>query len=468
MNLLSISQICDQDFMVLFSKGKCLVMDESGKKLISGVRTLDNCYGLVPDVDIVCNSIRLPNKDLWHQWMGHASYKYLSIVSKHESVLGIPKLSRMSNGVCGPCQLGKQMKAKHPGIQTSATSRPLKLLRLDLMGPTRTESLGGKRYIVVVVNDFTSYTWVILLRSKSDASEHIETLCTRLHNEKSLKIDRILSDHGKEFKNSYMESFCAKSSISQEFSAPITPQQNGVVERKNRVIQEMARAMLHNKDVARNLWREAVNIACHTVNRVYFRPGTKKTPYELWKGRKPNVKYFRIFGSTCFILKDRENVGKFHSRSDEGKFLGCSSTSKAYRVYNKRTMKVMETVNVVIDESLDSSSKKGIEELPKEILPPEPKEVQEIIEQEPASPSTPDTPSVLEDSVDIPTSPDFESHEEKGPSFRIKLNHPIEVIVGNMNELKLRKRTVDKCVTNFVSYSCYLSQVEPTKVEKAL
>ena len=102
-NLLSISQICDQDFMILFSKGKCLVMNESGKKLISGVRTLDNCYGLVPDADIVCNSIHLPNKDLWHQWMGHASYKYLSIVSKHESVLGIPKLIRMSNVVCEPC-----------------------------------------------------------------------------------------------------------------------------------------------------------------------------------------------------------------------------------------------------------------------------------------------------------------------------------------------------------------------------
>ena len=71
--------------------------------------------------------------------------------------------------------------------------------------------------------------------------------------------------------------------------------------------------MLYNKDVTRNLWGEAVNTACHTVNRVYFRLGTKKTPYELWKGRKPNVKYFRIFGSTCFILKDRENVGKIGS-----------------------------------------------------------------------------------------------------------------------------------------------------------
>ena len=193
--------------------------------------------------------------------------------------------------------------------------------------------------------------------------------------------------------------------------------------------------------------------------------GTKKTPYELWKGRKPNRQYLRIFGSTCFILKDRENVGKFDSRSDEGIFLGYSSTSKAYRVYNKRTKKVMDTINVVIDEASNSGSEKICEEIPKEILPPKPKVVQEIVDQELASPST---LSVVEVSVDIPTSLDFKSHEEKRPSLRIKLNHPPEVIVGNMNELTLRKCIVDKCVANFVSYSCYLSQVKPTKFEEAL
>ena len=106
-NLLSISQICDQDFMVLFSKRKCLVMDEFGKKLINGLCTLENYYELVSDVDIVCNSIRLPNEDLWHQQMGHDSYEHLSIVSKHELVLRMPKLSKISNVVCGPCQLEK-------------------------------------------------------------------------------------------------------------------------------------------------------------------------------------------------------------------------------------------------------------------------------------------------------------------------------------------------------------------------
>ena len=119
-------------------------------------------------------------------------------------------------------------------------------------------------------------------------------------------------------------------------------------------------------------------------------------------------------------------------------------------------MKVMETINVGIDESSDFGFEKFSEEIPKEVLPPEPKDVQELVDQEHASPSTPNTPSVVKGSVDISTSPDSTSHKEKGPSSRIKLNHPPEVIVGNMNELTLRKSTVDKCVANFVLYSCYL------------
>ena len=113
MNLLSISQICDQDFMVLFSNGKCLVLNELGKQLIGWICTLDTCYGLVPKAKIVCNSIRMLSEDLWHQRMGHASYKQLSIVSKKEVMLGIPKLGKVDTVVCGPFELGKQTRAHH-------------------------------------------------------------------------------------------------------------------------------------------------------------------------------------------------------------------------------------------------------------------------------------------------------------------------------------------------------------------
>ena len=101
--------------------------------------------------------------------MGHASYKQLSIVSKNDAILGMPKLNMETNAVCGPCQLGKQTKAQHHATLTIAMARPLELLHVDLMGPTRTESLGGKKYIMVVVDNFTRFTWIIMLQSKSKA-----------------------------------------------------------------------------------------------------------------------------------------------------------------------------------------------------------------------------------------------------------------------------------------------------------
>ena len=118
----------------------------------------------------------------------------------------------------------------------------------------------------------------------------------------------------------------------------------------------MARVMLHNKKLIKSFWGEAVNIACHTLNRVYFRPDSKKTPYELWSGKKSIVKYFRIFGSDCYILRDRENLEKFDAKIDRGFFLGYSSTSRAYRVYNLRTKIVMESSNVVINDEVCSEA----------------------------------------------------------------------------------------------------------------
>ena len=120
------------------------------------------------------------------------------------------------------------------------------------------------------------------------------------------------------------------------------------MEQKNRVVQEMACVMVHNKKMSKSFWRETL-LAIHST-RGYFRPNSKKTPYELWRGKNPVVKYFRIFGSDCYILHDRENLEKFDAKSDKGYFLGYSSTSRAYRVYNLRTKTVMESSNVVINE----------------------------------------------------------------------------------------------------------------------
>ena len=141
--------------------------------------------------------------------------------------------------------------------------------------------------------------------------------------------------------------------ISHKFSSPKTPQRNGVVERKNHTLQEMARVMLNSKKLSKRLWAEAMNTACHIIKRVYFRLGSKKTPCKLWKSRKPNISYFHVFGSVCYILNDREHLGKFNSTSDDCVFLGYSMNSKAYCIYNMRTQTIIESIN--IDDANDFS-----------------------------------------------------------------------------------------------------------------
>ena len=180
-NLLSITQMCDEDFLVQFSKKGCVIIDEEGIQVLEGNRTTNNCYGVVP-TSISCRSARVDMLELWHQRLRHANFKQVAKVSKLEAVEGLPKFGKVEKTICGACQMGKQTKASHHKVNVIATSRCLELLHVDLMGPTRTESLGGKRYIMVIVNDFSRYTWVEFLRQKSEACEKLEILCKRLQN----------------------------------------------------------------------------------------------------------------------------------------------------------------------------------------------------------------------------------------------------------------------------------------------
>ena len=184
----------------------------------------------------------------------------------------------------------------------------------------------------------------------------------KIQNEKGYPIERIRSDKGREFDSSDFLEFCHSLGIKHEFFAPRTPQQNGVVERKNRVFQEMARTMLNQHELPTRFWAEAINTACYTSNRTRMCPQTRKTCYESWKGKKPCVKYFRVFGSRCYVLKDHENLGKFESKSEEGIFLGYSSKSRAYRVYILSSKCMVESINVIVDD-LGSRSRECDEDI---------------------------------------------------------------------------------------------------------
>src|SRR5579862_2626667 len=241
-NLISISHLSDEGYSVLFSKHDCFILKPDGQTLLKGMRFSDNCYCL--EASIVSNHVSMDEQiELWHERLGHVNFRDLRTLGKFNCVRGLPKLGKKANGICGPCQQGKQTKSMHKKGKYLTTKEPLELLHMDLMGPMQTKSLGGKRYIFVCVDDFSRFTWTYFLREKSETFDKFKMLCNKIQNEMNTNIKsikRIRSDHGREFENATFETYCNGLGISHEFSAPRTPQQNGVVERKNRVLQAMA------------------------------------------------------------------------------------------------------------------------------------------------------------------------------------------------------------------------------------
>ena len=276
-NLISISQLCDDGFSVSFGKDACEVKRDSCM-IMKGVRSSDNCY-IWSTISAMTTRVE-EEADVWHKRLGHTNYRNLQQLMAKEAVRGLPRLS-IKDKTCGECIVGKQTRVPHHMLQQLVTTRVLELLHMDLMGPMQVESIGGKRYVYVCVDDFSRYTWVEFLREKSDTFEVFQKLATQLQREKGIPIVRIRSDHGKEFENAKFQAFCTQEGIKHEFSAPITPQQNEIVERKNRTIQEMAKVMLHAKKVPTKFWAEAVNTTCHIHNRITLSPQTRYKHYHI-------------------------------------------------------------------------------------------------------------------------------------------------------------------------------------------
>jgi hypothetical protein len=211
---------------------------------------------------------------------------------------------------------------------------------------------------------------VFFLQEKSQTQETLKGFLRWAQNEFGLRIKKIRSDNGMEFKNSQIEGFLEDEGIKHEFSSPYTPQQNGVVERKNRTLLDLARTMFDEYKTSDRFWAEAINTACHAINRLYLHRILKKTFYELLTGKKPNVSYFRVFGSKCFILVKRGRNSKFAPKAVEGFLLGYDSNTRAYRVFNKSTGLVEVSCDIVFDETNGSQVEQvNLDELDDEEAP---------------------------------------------------------------------------------------------------
>jgi transposase InsO family protein len=280
--------------------------------------------------------------------------KNLHKLLKGEHILGLTNVHFEKDWICSACQAGKQVGVHHPHKNIMTTDMQLELLHMDLFGPIAYISIGGSKYCLVIMDDYSHFTWVFFLQEKSQSQETLKRFLRRAQYEFESRIKKIRSDNGTKFKNSQIEGFLEEEGIKHAFSSPYTPQQNGVVERKNRTLLDMARTMLDEYKTPDRFWAEAINTTCYSINRFYLHQLLKKTSYELLTGKKPNVSYFRVFGSKCFILIKKGRSSKFAPKAIEGFLLGYDSNTRAYRVFNKYTGLVEVSCDIVFDETNDS------------------------------------------------------------------------------------------------------------------
>ncbi|KAK1682301.1 hypothetical protein QYE76_043149 [Lolium multiflorum] len=249
------------------------------------------------------------------------------------------------------CVEGKMHDSPHPSKTIISSKRILELLHVDLFGPTTHASFGGKKYCLVIVDDYSRYTWVFFLKSKDETQQIFIDFATEVQRQHNLLIMAIRSDNGSEFKNYTLNDFLSDEGIRHQYSAAYTPQQNGVAERKNRTLLDMARSMMAEYKSRYNFWAEAISTACHSSNRLYLRKGLNKTPYEILTGNKPNISYFKVFGCKCFYKIKGVRLSKFAPKALEGIFVGYGAESHTYRVFDISSKIIIESCSVKFEEN---------------------------------------------------------------------------------------------------------------------
>nr|GFA39266.1 retrovirus-related Pol polyprotein from transposon TNT 1-94 [Tanacetum cinerariifolium] len=287
---------------------------------------------------------------LWHRRLSHLNFDTINLLSKNDIVVGLPKLKFIKDHLCSSCELGKAKRKSFHTKLTPSSKQWLQLLHIDLCGPMRVASINGKIYVLVIVDDYFRYTWTHFLRSKDETPEVLIDFLRLVQRGLQAQVRVVRTDKGTEFLNQTLHAYFAAEGILHQTSVARTPEQNGIVERRNRTFVEAARTMISTDKVPLFFWAEAIATTCFTQNRSLVIPRHEKTPYHIINDQKPLVKFFYIFDSLCYIVRDGENLDKMKEKGDECIFVGYSTQSRAYRVFNKRTRVIMESIHVNFDE----------------------------------------------------------------------------------------------------------------------
>lgn len=339
-NLLSVGQLVQKGYKVMFEEGFCLIADSSGKEILK-IQMKNKSFSFDPVSQCQQAMAARDNEaELWHRRLGHFHSKGIEFLQKNDMAVGFPILQQKDTSNCRTCVLGKQTRL--PFVSSSwRASEKLQLIHTDVCGPMSEVSLNGCKYFIIFIDDFSRMCWIYFLKAKSEVAETFEKFKKQVENECGRSIHIVRSDNGTEYTSASFRSICEESGVQHQFSVPYSPQQNGVSERKNRSIMEMARCMMQEKDMQKKFWAEAANTAVFLQNRLPTKSVSMKTPHEAWYGVKPIMKNLKVFGCVCYTHVPSVKRDKLDQKAEVGIFVGYSMQSKAYRIYQPQNGKVI-------------------------------------------------------------------------------------------------------------------------------
>ena len=340
---------------VKFGIGKCWIRDRDGK--LKGMGTLvGKLYQLdCEPVTVECVAVASQLKsgvDMWHQRFGHLNGQQLQRIAQKDLVTGVKIPQQMTLSFCEGCVEGKMHRAPFKPVGEIRSTRRLQLVHSDVCGPMQTESLGGRKYFVTFIDDYSRCCDVYFLKSKSEVFGKFKEFEASVTNESDRSIGTLRTDNGGEYLSGEFKEYLKSKGIRHELTVPHSPQQNGVAERMNRTLIESARTMIAHAGLPNSYWAEAVATAAYVRNRM---PTTAikndQTPYERWYGRKPNVSHLRVFGCVAYAHVPDSERQKLDKKAVKLRFVGYAKMSKGYRLLDWKTEKIVTRRDVVFNET---------------------------------------------------------------------------------------------------------------------
>ena len=342
-NLFSISKSAKKGIVTITIGDKQVFLDDG--EIIFEANLVDGLYmlnlELIPVEHFAYNASAVTLTE-WHERFGHVNKDNLLKMAKDGTVLGMDIVNTDTPFECHECIVGKLHKVSHPTKSTSKVTEAGLSLHLDTIGPMPTESLGGAKYALLCKDECSAYRMIHFVESKEEIPDKVKECISQTKLDTGRDNLRIVTDNGSEFVNNRLKAFLTEKGIIHKVSVPYTPEQNGFIERDVRTITESARTMLIKANFNEEFWAEAMNTAVYTLNRTIY-SGTGVTPYELWFGRKPNVKNLRVFGQSAVIYVPRQKRNKLMEKGITVVFIGYTDTSNTYRFINEGSNDIIIT-----------------------------------------------------------------------------------------------------------------------------